>query len=394
MDSKLMKKEWWIHRFLAKESAAATLMIGATLLAIIMKNSSFAAVYNDIIAYPIQLGIGKLSLKKASLLWINDGLMTLYFLVIGLEMKREFLIGKLQEKRKQVLPLASAVGGIIVPAAIYYFFNHNSGHMQGWAIPIATDIAFSLGLLSLLVPNIPTELKVFLTALAIFDDLVAIIVIAIYYTPDLDANFLLLALLSAVALLIANRMNVKNIAIYLVGGFVMWLMVLESGVHATVAGVVLAWLIPITGRGSGRGPALVLEDIMHKWVNIGVLPVFAFANAGVALVGVGAGLWASSIFHGVFWGLFLGKPLGIGLAAWLMLRTGLAQAPRGSNPYSLAGVACLCGVGFTMSLFVGGLAFQVTSADVFVRTGVIAASGLSVMLAAVLFRISARKNRR
>ncbi|WP_122522243.1 Na+/H+ antiporter NhaA [Pseudomonas viridiflava] len=347
-----------ITRFFQLEAAGGLLLIAAAALALIINNSPLSWLYNAFLETPVEARIGALHIAKPLLLWINDGLMALFFLVIGLEVKREVLEGHLSKPSQIVLPGAAAIGGMVVPALIYVALNTgNAEALNGWAIPMATDIAFALGVLALLGKRVPVSLKLFLMTLAIIDDLGAIIVIALVYSGELSQLSLILAAVSIIALIAMNRSGVSRLAPYLLVGLVLWICVLKSGVHATLAGVVLAFCIPLR-TSSKASPLLTLEHGLHPWVAYGILPLFAFANAGVSLAGVTMESFTHSVPLGIAAGLLLGKTLGVFGLTWLAVKTRMASLPKEANWGHVLGVSILCGIGFTMSLFVGSLAFE------------------------------------
>ncbi|WP_122814072.1 Na+/H+ antiporter NhaA [Pseudomonas viridiflava] len=347
-----------ITRFFQLEAAGGLLLIAAAALALIINNSPLSWLYNAFLETPVEARIGALQIAKPLLLWINDGLMALFFLVIGLEVKREVLEGHLSKPSQIVLPGAAAIGGMVVPALIYIALNTgNAEALNGWAIPMATDIAFALGVLALLGKRVPVSLKLFLMTLAIIDDLGAIIVIALVYSGELSQLSLILAAVSIIALIAMNRSGVSRLAPYLLVGLVLWVCVLKSGVHATLAGVVLAFCIPLR-TSSKSSPLLTLEHGLHPWVAYGILPLFAFANAGVSLAGVTMESFTHPVPLGIAAGLLLGKTLGVFGLTWLAVKTRMASLPKDANWGHVLGVSILCGIGFTMSLFVGSLAFE------------------------------------
>ena len=368
----------FIAKFFQLEAAGGILLIGAALLAIILANSPLDLYYNLLIDTPTAVRVGALEIEKPLLLWVNDGLMAIFFLLVGLELKREFIEGELSEKKNIVLPGLGAIGGMIVPSAIYVLFNyHDAMAMKGWAIPAATDIAFALGILSLLGSKVPTSLKVFLTSLAIFDDVGAILIIALFYTEKISFLALILALGCVVILFFLNRRGVTARSLYVSVGLTMWVALLKSGVHATLAGVLLAMFIPLKpGPGSDTSPLKNLEQDLHSAVSYLILPVFAFFNAGIALGDTGF----AQVFHpvslGIALGLFLGKQVGIFLFCWLGIKVRLTELPKEINWATLYGTAVLCGIGFTMSLFVGSLAFEETGVNLIFdeRLGIILGS--------------------
>lgn len=368
-----------IGEFLTFETAAGYALFGAALLAVIADNTLLAPLYDAFLSAPTGLRLGALALEKPLLLWINDGLMAVFFLLVGLEIKREVLDGELSSPTQVALPAIAAVSGMVVPAAIYVAFNAGDATaLRGWAIPAATDIAFALGVLALLGDRVPTSLKVFLTAVAILDDIGAIAIIALFYTSDLSILSLVLAFVALVGLSALNFFGVTRIAPYVLVGFVLWVCVLKSGVHATLAGVAVALAIPLrTSKKNEVSPLQHLEHVLHPWVAFGILPLFAFANAGVPVAGLSPERLTASVPLGIAVGLFLGKQFGILAAVFAAVRLGVAKLPDGTNWRMIYGVALLCGIGFTMSLFIGTLAFEVSERATDVRLGVIGGSLLS-----------------
>ncbi|HKJ82911.1 MAG TPA: Na+/H+ antiporter NhaA [Mariprofundaceae bacterium] len=353
-----------IRDFLKFESASGIVLVGVALLALIVANSPLAHLYNLLIDMPVEIRIGPLQLAKPLLLWINDGLMAVFFFLVGLELKREMLEGELVDMRRAALPAIGAVGGMVVPAGIYLAINHylngaSAIAINGWAIPMATDIAFALGVLLLLGSRVPSALKVFLVSLAIFDDIGAIIVIALFYSGNLSTMALLVAAACLFVLFLLNRRGTAELTPYVLVGLVMWVAVLKSGVHATLAGILLAMFIPMHDRKQpGRSPLRQLEHDLHTTVAFGILPLFAFANAGISLQGLGWHDLLHPVPFGVAAGLFFGKQIGVFAFSWLAIRMGLARLPAGVGWASLYGIALLCGIGFTMSLFISSLAFE------------------------------------
>lgn len=350
----------FLARFLKQESAGGVLLVGAALLAILLANSPLGNYYTLLIDTPVAVRVGALEIAKPLLLWINDGMMAVFFLLVGLELKREFLEGELSQMKKIALPAFGALGGMVIPAIIYILLNYqNDNAMKGWAIPAATDIAFALGVLSLLGSRVPTSLKVFLTSLAIFDDIGALLIIAFFYTSKISFTALVIASACLIILFVLNRRGVTDKSVYMMVGLVMWVALLKSGVHATLAGVVLAMFIPMTPSSESEGsPLKALERDLHATVAFVILPVFAFANAGINFSGVGLPQVFHSIPLGITLGLFIGKQLGVFGFCWLGIKMGMAQLPSGISWLSLYGTAVLCGIGFTMSLFIGSLAFE------------------------------------
>lgn len=367
--------------FLASESAGGIVLMIAALAALIVANSPLADGYFAAL-HSVALG---LSVE----LWINDGLMAIFFLMVGLEIKREVLAGGLATWGQRALPGFAAAGGMLVPALIYLAINWgNPQTISGWAIPAATDIAFALGVLSLLGNRVPTSLKVFLAALAILDDLGAVTIIAFFYSSGLNLTMLGAAFATLAVLIVLNRLNVKSLVPYLLLGALLWFFVLKSGVHATLAGVALALCIPLgTVKDEDQSPLLLLEEKLHYWVAFVIVPIFGFANAGVSLSGISMENLVDPVPLGVALGLFVGKQIGVFLAALLAIRSGLAILPEGSNWVQLYGVAILCGIGFTMSLFIGNLAFPGAPHLIDeVKVGVLMGSGVAAVVGVLLLR--------
>lgn len=342
--------------FLQKESSTGVLLALATMLAMLFANTPLEPLYNNLKTVTAVLGIGDFLISKPLLLWINDGLMAIFFLMVGMEIKREMVYGSLGEVKAVALPAIAAVGGMAVPALIYAIFNYaDANAIQGWAIPSATDIAFALGILSLLGDKVPKELKLFLLTLAIIDDLGAIVIIAIFYTANLSALSLGIALSMLALLAFMNYRGVTNHTAFILVGIILWVAVLKSGVHATLAGVALGLLIPLKNNKSRCN---ALEHSLHAPVNFFILPIFAFVNTGIDFRNVDAEVFTNTITIGIFFGLFLGKQLGITLFSLAAIKLKLAKLPSGVSKSMIHGVAVLSGIGFTMSLFIGSLAFE------------------------------------
>lgn len=371
------------------EALSGLLLLVSAAFAVLAANGPWSGLYDLLLDTPLSVAVGATALEKPMLLWINDGLMAIFFLMIGLEVRREMTDGSLATWSQRSLPFVAALGGMIVPAAIFIAINRGDPvALDGWAVPVATDIAFALGILALAGDRVPGALKVFLLALAIFDDLGAILIIALFYSRDLSAISLGLAAVTLLVLLAMNRFRVEDIVAYMLVGLALWLFVLKSGVHATVAGVVLAFAIPYSGKGS---PAYTLEKALHTWVSFLILPVFAFANAGVDLDGLQLADLGQPVTLGVILGLVAGKQIGVFLFSWLAEATGLVQRPEGASWLQLYGIAALCGVGFTMSLFVGSLAFEhLPQHDLLIanRLGILVGSGVAGVLGYVLLRFA------
>lgn len=373
---------------LSSEALSGLLLLASAVLALVAANSPWSKLYDGLLAVPATAAIGTLGLEKPLLLWINDGLMAIFFLMIGLEVKREMTDGALATWSQRTLPLVAAIGGMVVPAGVFVALNYGDvTALNGWAVPVATDIAFAIGILAL-AGRLPKALKVFLLALAIFDDLGAILIIALFYSRDLSATSLGMAAATLVLLLAMNRLGVQDIVAYLLVGAALWVFVLKSGVHATLAGVVLALIIPYGGKTSA---ASRLETALHKWVSFLILPVFAFANAGVDLSGLKLADLGRPATLGVILGLLFGKQIGIFSFSWLAARSGLAKRPEGASWRQIYGVATLCGVGFTMSLFIASLAFEhLPEAELLTasRLGILVGSGLAGVLGFLLLRFT------
>ena len=413
-----------LGEFAAIEASGGIVLLACTAIALAWANSPWGGGYVALWQTPLGFKLGGFALTKPLLLWINDGLMAVFFFVVGLEIKREILAGELSRPRQAALPIAGAIGGMAVPALLYLLLNHGGDAARGWGVPMATDIAFAIGVMALLGDRVPAALKVFLTALAIVDDLGAVLVIAFFYTAQLHwANLAMAAVLLAL-LLLANRAGVRAPAVYAVLGIAVWFLFLKSGVHATVAGVLVAMTVPArtridregflaVARGqvdafAGAGPSARpgfagpgqldalsalehaceragtplqrLEHVLHPWVGFVIMPVFALANAGVRVVGEDEPLGAPFVVLGIVLGLVVGKPLGISLISWLAVRLGLAERPPGTDWGQLVGVACLGGIGFTMALFIASLAFEGTLLLPSAKIGVLVASVIAALL--------------
>ena len=376
-----------IQEFIASQSAGGVILAMAAIAALIASNSGARDAYQALLTMPGELRIGNwLVLSKPLLIWVNDLWMAVFFFLVGLEIKRELLEGELSSRAQIMLPAAAAVGGMVAPAGIYAWLNFaDPVALRGWAIPAATDIAFALGVLVLLGKRVPTSLKIFLTAVAIIDDLGAIVVIAAFYTAQVHVDQLGYAASAVLVLIALNRGKVRSLTPYLLVGGLVWLFVLKSGVHATIAGVVTALCIPLKDT-NGDSPLGYAEHALHPWITFLVLPVFAFVNAGVALEGVSLNTLLQSVPLGIIAGLVVGKACGVFGASWMMIRWGGAQLPTDASWIQFLGVSILCGIGFTMSLFIGSLAFAGQSAELEVqlKLGVLCGSVLSALAGTAL----------
>ncbi len=386
----------FIVKFLKLESAGGILLMIATVLAIVFANSPLQKYYSLFLETPVELRIGALEIAKPLLLWINDGLMAVFFFLVGLELKRELVEGELSDRKSIILPGLGAIGGMVVPAAIYIVFNLNdSTALAGWAIPAATDIAFALGVLTLLGSKVPAVIKVFLTSLAIFDDIGAIIIIALFYTANI--SFVSLAVVAAciIVLFILSKTRNESKSLYLLTGAVMWTAMLKSGVHATLAGVILAMFIPLKStKNDGYSMLKSMEHDLHNAVAYVILPVFAFANAGINLAGIGIDQLLHGVPVGIALGLFFGKQIGIFGIAWLAIKLKISSLPEGMSWLTLYGTAIICGIGFTMSLFIGSLAFGDSGTNIMFdeRLGIIIGSLLSGIAGYFVLRYGLNSN--
>ncbi|MBV7314241.1 Na+/H+ antiporter NhaA [Shewanella sp. NIFS-20-20] len=370
-----------IRNFLSQQSAGGILLLVAVALAMLMANSPLAFLYEGFLNTPMQVRLGALDVNKPLLLWINDGLMALFFLLIGLEVKREVLEGALSSVSKASLPTFAAIGGMVVPAAFYLLFNYGDEITQaGWAIPAATDIAFALGVMALLGNRVPVALKVFLLALAIIDDLGVIVIIAMFYSADLSVISLIVAGIAITGLFTLNRSGVTSLTPYGVIGLILWVAVLKSGVHATLAGVIIAISIPMRAK-DGSSPSEHLEHSLHPWSTFLILPVFAFANAGVALGNMSLDMLLSPVPLGIAAGLALGKPIGVMLFSYIAVKLGVAELPAGITWRHIFPVAIMCGIGFTMSMFIASLAFDPSLGNYgdLARLGILLGSGIAAV---------------
>ena len=380
--------------FFKLEAASGLVLLISAVIALIISNSNFSSLYFETLQSYLFIGINNIGLKMSLHHWINDALMAVFFFFVTLEIKREFILGELSSPKQALLPIIAAIGGMLVPALIYIYINFGNGDtINGWAIPSATDIAFSLGVLSLLGSRVPISLKVFLTALAIIDDLGAIIIIAFFYTGDLSIQYLSLLLLTFIALLILNKSGVKKFLPYLILGLILWFFTYQSGVHATISGVLLATVIPHRKKNEEYSLLTKIEHNISSYVAFGIMPLFALANAGVSLDGINLESLLSPVPLGIVLGLFVGKQIGVFLFSIIAIKLKIAQMPNNVNWMSFYGVGILTGIGFTMSLFIGNLAFveNIEYIDG-VKIGVLAGSLLSTLIGYSLLLLTT-KNR-
>lgn len=377
-----------IRDFFKMESAGGIILVIAAAIAMFVANSPLNEMYQGVLhSYVLGMSVSH---------WINDGLMAVFFLLIGLEVKRELLEGALKSKETAIFPAIAAVGGMLAPALIYVLFNSsNPEALQGWAIPAATDIAFALGIMALLGNRVPVSLKVFLLALAIIDDLGVVVIIALFYSGDLSTLALTVGFIATGVLFMLNNKHVTKLSIYLIVGAILWFAVLKSGVHATLAGVVIGFAIPLKGNKGERSPLKYLEHALHPYVAFAILPIFAFANAGISLEGISISNLTGMLPLGIAMGLLVGKPLGIFLFSWGAVKTGVAKLPEGVNFMNIFAVSVLCGIGFTMSIFISSLAFGPTNADfdTLARLGILMGSTTAAILGYFLLSISLPKTK-
>jgi Na+:H+ antiporter, NhaA family len=377
------------------EIRASLTLLAATVLALVIANSALAPLYKDVLASPLNIGFGSYALTDTVKGWIKNALMAVFFVFVGLEIKAEFAEGALSDRRRALLPFAGAAGGMLVPALIYLgFAGGTSAYVAGWAIPSATDIAFAVGVVGLLGTRlVPPALKAFLLAVAVIDDLGAILIIAVAYSSGLGLSALLLSALVVALLAVMNQRGVVNTWAYLAVGVVLWLLVLKSGINPTLAGVITALFVPLNGVGGLRPLDGLIKTLKYP-VLFGIMPIFALANAGVSLSGLGLADLTHPVASGIAMGLLLGKPVGIALAVWLCVRAGLAQLPDGSSWLHMLGITCIAGIGFTMSLFIGVLAFGEGDLLTYVRVGVLLGSTLSALAGIAVLVVAARRTKR
>lgn len=379
-----------LDRFFSDDAAGGIVLILASAAALMVANSSLYPIYDRVLNLYLSIQLDGAGLNKPLILWINDGLMAVFFLLVGLELKRELLEGKLKNPRDVLLPGLAAVGGMVVPALIYAAFNWNSPEtLGGWAIPAATDIAFALGILALVGSRAPSSLKIFLLTLAILDDMGAILIIAVFYTADLKVDYLLLAAIPLFVMYLLNRLAVHRLAPFILLGAVMWVFVLKSGVHATLAGVLTAFCIPLKDR-YGKSPLHGLEHGLAPYVFYMILPIFAFANAGVVLTGLSLDQLAAPVTAGVALGLVVGKIVGVFGVSFVLIKAGYARLPNGANWLHILGVSALAGVGFTMSLFIGTLSFDSLALMNEVRLGVLGGSAIAALVGYCALMVASR----
>ena len=379
--------------FFKLEAASGLLLLISAVIALIVSNSSFSSTYFEILQSYFFIGVNNIGIKMSLLHWVNDALMAVFFFFVTLEIKREFLQGELSNPKQALLPIIAAIGGMLVPALIYVYINFQTGDtLRGWAIPSATDIAFSLGVLSLLGSRVPISLKVFLTALAIIDDLGAIVIIAFFYTGDLSVKYLSLLLLTFICLIFLNKFNVRKYIPYLLLGLILWFFTHESGVHATISGVLLATVIPHRKKEKDFSLLIKIEHCISPYVAFGIMPLFAFANAGVSLEGVNFNSLLSPVPLGILLGLFFGKQIGVLLFSLASIKLKIAEMPNNANWLNFYGVGVLTGIGFTMSLFIGNLAFMENTQYIDgVKIGVLTGSLLSAIFGYFLLLMSSKK---
>ncbi|PJG85013.1 Na+/H+ antiporter NhaA [Conservatibacter flavescens] len=385
-----------IKRFFQLESASGILLLVFALLAIILANTNVNSFYFALLNMPVSIQVGPLILDKDFIHWINDGFMAVFFLLVGLEVKRELLEGSLSTYQQAIFPAVAAIGGMVVPAIVYYFITQSEPALHnGWAIPMATDIAFALGIVALLGKQVPLPLKVFLLALAIIDDLGAIVIIALFYSSGLNLLSLTIATLAIIVLFIMNRFKVTSLCAYMFVGLILWAAVLKSGVHATLAGVIIGFCIPLRGK-NGEEPLHTFEHILAPWCSFFVLPLFAFANAGVSLGNISLDMLTSPLPLGIALGLLLGKPIGVFAFSYIAVKLNIAKLPEGINFKQILAIAVLCGIGFTMSMFLAGLAFEGAvgeNINTLSRLGILLGSTLSAIIGYVLLNRTTKMNK-
>ncbi|HII3778495.1 TPA: Na+/H+ antiporter NhaA [Pasteurella multocida] len=383
-----------IQNFLKQEAAGGILLFIFATLAIILANTPLSYLYFDFLQTPVSVQIGAFIINKPLLMWVNDGLMAVFFMLVGMEVKRELLEGSLSSYQRAVFPAIAATGGMVVPAIVFLVFNATHPEFQeGWAIPMATDIAFALGVIALLGKRVPLALKIFLLALAIIDDLGAIVVIALFFSHDLSLQAFIFAGVAVAILITMNRLKITALSAYGIVGIILWASVLKSGVHATLAGVIIGFCIPLNGK-KGERPLDDFEHTLSPWSAFAILPLFAFCNAGVSLIGMGMDNLTSTLPMGIALGLLLGKPLGIFSFCFVAVKLGIAKLSEGINFKQIFAVSVLCGIGFTMSMFLAGLAFDGESdsenVTALARLGILIGSGFSAVLGYLLLKMSTK----
>jgi NhaA family Na+:H+ antiporter len=391
MSENIVIQRW--KTFIKTDASSGIILVMAAAIALVMANSFLSDNYNNFLQFPVSITLGTFAISKPLVLWVNDGLMALFFFVVGLEIKRELFYGELSRPDQVVLPFLAAIAGIIAPALIYLFFNYEDAvAMNGWAIPSATDIAFALGIFILFGKHLPPSLKLFLLSVAIIDDIGAVIIIAIFYSEEVATNSLIIASIGLVILFIFNRLKLGNKTPFIMVSIIVWAAVLKSGVHATLAGFAVAWFVPMA-REKVNSMSYQIEHSLHPWIAFFVLPLFAFANAGVGLTGVSVNELFTPISIGIIGGLFIGKQLGIFAACFIAVKLKLCSLPKDATWTQLYGVCLLCGVGFTMSLFIGSLAFeeQGIAYQTQVKVGVLVGSLISAVAGAWLIQKSSNK---
>lgn len=384
-----------IQRFLKLESAGGILLLFSAAVAMLLANSPLSSQYNDFLNLPVSLQIGSFSINKTLIHWINDGFMAVFFVLVGMEVKKELFEGALSSYQQAIFPAIAAVGGMIVPALVYWFIAKQDPSLaNGWAIPMATDIAFALGIMALLSKQVPLPLKIFLLALAIIDDLGAIVVIALFFSHELSVQALIFSGVSILTLVLLNRFRVSALCAYMVIGAILWASVLKSGVHATLAGVIIGFCIPLKGK-KGERPLHDFEHILAPWSSFVILPLFAFANAGVSFDGIDVSMISSPLLLAIACGLIIGKPVGVFGFSYISVKLGLAKLPDGINFKQIFAVAVLCGIGFTMSMFLASLAFDADageSVNTLSRLGILLGSTISATLGYLFLKQTTKLN--
>lgn len=384
-----------IQRFLKLESAGGILLLFSAAVAMLLANSPLSSQYNDFLNLPVSLQIGGFSINKTLIHWINDGFMAVFFVLVGMEVKKELFEGALSSYQQAIFPAIAAVGGMIVPALVYWFIAKQDPSLaNGWAIPMATDIAFALGIMALLSKQVPLPLKIFLLALAIIDDLGAIVVIALFFSHELSVQALIFSGISILTLVLLNRFRVSALCAYMVVGAILWASVLKSGVHATLAGVIIGFCIPLKGK-KGERPLHDFEHILAPWSSFVILPLFAFANAGVSFDGIDVSMISSPLLLAIACGLIIGKPVGVFGFSYISVKLGLAKLPDGINFKQIFAVAVLCGIGFTMSMFLASLAFDADageSLNTLSRLGILLGSTVSATLGYLFLKQTTKRS--